>query len=67
MTDPTGEDDKKNPAPPRDIADFHLRWREFRPHAVAAQANSSLSAIERETLHWLIALSDRVGSIDLKG
>jgi hypothetical protein len=49
----------------RDVADFHLRWAEFRPLAESAQARKSLPARERDTINWLIRLADRVGQHDL--
>ncbi len=58
-------DTPATPPSPSDVADFHLRWTEFRPHAVAALSQPDLTAVQRETLNWLIALSDRVSSRDL--
>jgi hypothetical protein len=49
----------------RDVADFHLRWAEFRPLAESAQARKGLPARERDTINWLIQLADRVGQHDL--
>ena len=53
------------PALPRDLADFHLRWQEFRPFAVAAAEREHLSGAERDVVRWLIQLADRVGRRDL--
>jgi hypothetical protein len=53
------------PAEPRDLADFHLRWPEFRPLAAATVERSELSRCEREVVRWLIRLADRVGHQDL--
>lgn len=53
------------PAPPRDLADFHLRWAEFRPYMVSLKAKEGLSSDEAATLGWLIALSDRVSAHDI--
>jgi hypothetical protein len=61
---------KDAPAPrlpfPGDVAEFHLRWTEFRPHAVAALSVNGLTPEQAETLRWMIALSDRVGGLDLE-
>jgi hypothetical protein len=51
--------------PIRDVADFHLRWREFRPDVEAIAGNRRLNARQREILKWLILLADRVGPGDL--
>lgn len=50
----------------RDLADFHLRWAEFRPHAEATRARKALPARERDTINWLIQLADRVGKQDIQ-
>jgi hypothetical protein len=49
----------------RDVADFHLRWAEFRPAAEAAAQSSALPADQREIVSWLIRLADRVGESDV--
>lgn len=51
--------------PPRDLADFHLRWLEFRPAMAALLNCPELSADQIATLGWLIALSDRVSADDI--
>lgn len=51
--------------PVRDVADFHLRWQEFRPTALALTEKYNLIGEERDILHWLVQLVDRVGSRDL--
>lgn len=51
--------------PPRDLADFHLRWADFRPAMLALQTSTSLLPEQADTLGWLIALSDRVSAEDI--
>lgn len=51
--------------PPRDLIDFHLRWREFRPFADSALQAAVLTPAQRETLMWLIALADRISPEDV--
>ena len=53
------------PMSPRDVADFHLRWPEFRAIAAAAVERDNLKSHEREVFLWLIRLADRVGRNDL--
>ena len=53
------------PAPPRDLADFHLHWADFRPSMVELQVASDLRPDQRDTLGWLIALSDRISDLDI--
>lgn len=53
-------------AMPRDLADFHLRWPEFRMLATAVAARKELSGAERKIVRWLIQLADRVGPRDLQ-
>jgi hypothetical protein len=50
---------------PRDVADFHLRWPDFRAIATATAEREDLSSHEREVVRWLIRLADRVGRQDL--
>ncbi|ADZ68602.1 hypothetical protein [Polymorphum gilvum] len=57
----------RGPKPARDLIDFHLRWPEFRPLALALLDRPDTTAVEAETLRWLIALADRVGRDDLAG
>ena len=54
-----------NPAPARDLIDFHLRWPEFRPYAIDILGRPGLSDAEAETLRALIDLADRVRENDL--
>lgn len=51
--------------PVRDVADFHLRWPEFRPTVLGLAADGQLTPEEREALIWLVRLADRVGGHDL--
>jgi hypothetical protein len=51
--------------PVRDIADFHLRWPEFRADIVALLARDDLTPGQRDSLSWLLRLADRVGVRDL--
>lgn len=51
--------------PVRDLADFHLRWSEFRERAVKVSQSTMLKPQDRETIMWLIRLADRIGSRDL--
>ncbi len=50
----------------RDVADFHLRWREFRPLALGLGQSARLTVAEADTLGWMIALLDRIGPKDLE-
>jgi hypothetical protein len=56
----------RTPIFPRDIADFHLRWTEFRPFALELLSSTNLTAHQTETLKWMVALSDRVGAEDVR-
>jgi hypothetical protein len=49
----------------RDVADFLLRWAEFRPPAQAASLADALPEDQRKVLSWLIQLADRVGESDV--
>jgi hypothetical protein len=64
------EDDPPCPEPTqahvRDLADFHLRWREFRPEMIDLARSQDLTPVQRETLTWLVQLADRVGGRDLQ-
>ncbi len=53
--------------PPRDIADFHSRWAEFRPLAKEILQFRSLNRRQAETLGWMIDLIDRIGEGDIAG
>lgn len=50
----------------RDVADFHLRWPEFRPIAKSLSCNPSLTPSESDTLTWMIELLNRIGPQDLE-
>ena len=70
MIDATGHNPRPNAqttpdAKVRDVADFHLRWREFRPVALGIGQHLRLSDLESDTLGWMIALLDRIGPLDL--
>jgi hypothetical protein len=56
----------KVPAPPRDLADFHLRWTEFRAPMIDLQCSTNLTPEQARTLSWLIALSDRISAQDIE-
>jgi hypothetical protein len=51
---------------PRDLIDFYQRWSDFRPMAETLASHSGLSLTERQTVHWLLQLADRVSEHDLK-
>ncbi len=55
----------KLPIPPRDLADFHLRWSDFRPAMIRLQKAPQLTPEQSDTLGWLIALSDRISDHDI--
>jgi hypothetical protein len=57
---------KKRQVAPSDLIDFYRRWPEFRETAVALARRADLSSAERETVHWLIQLADRVGEHDIR-
>jgi hypothetical protein len=56
----------KGQGAPTDLIDFYRRWPEFRQTAVALARRADLSPAERETVHWLILLADRIGEPDLQ-
>lgn len=55
----------RDPANPRDMIEFHLRWPEFRHLAISLENRPDLPENEREILRWLVALADRIGPKDL--
>ncbi len=56
---------RNQPVPPRDLADFHLRWSEFRPSILEILKVPGLRPEMIDALGWLIALSDRVSADDI--
>ena len=50
----------------RDVADFHLRWQEFRPTGMTILKSRSLTPDEIKVLTWMIELIDRVGPQDVE-
>jgi hypothetical protein len=50
----------------RDLAQFHLRWPEFRGEMEAMVADGRITARRREIVKWLVRLADRVGGRDLE-
>lgn len=51
---------------PKDLIDFHLRWKCFKSEALEACADERLSNNTRETVRWLVAMADRIGMDDLR-
>jgi hypothetical protein len=51
---------------PRDLIDFYRRWLEFRKTAVQIKDSRDLSALEHQTIHWMILLVDRISEHDLE-
>jgi hypothetical protein len=49
----------------RDLADFHMRWLDFRPQALEIAGRPVLSDEQRELIMWLVHLADRIGPRDL--
>jgi hypothetical protein len=54
------------PAMPHDLIDFYRRWSDFRPMVEALANRPGLSVSERQTVHWLMQLADRVSEHDLQ-
>ena len=50
----------------RDLIDFYRRWPEFRQTVAHLEDHPGLSAIERQTIHWMVLLVDRIGDRDLE-
>jgi hypothetical protein len=51
---------------PRDLVDFYRRWPDFRRTVAPLAERPDLSALERQTIHWLILLVDRISEHDLQ-
>jgi hypothetical protein len=51
--------------PFRDLADFHLRWPDYKQAAIDAASTPGMPADQREVLEWLVRLADRVGKKDI--
>jgi hypothetical protein len=51
---------------PRDLIDFYRRWPDFRHSAIGLAERSDLSPLERQTVHWLVLLVDRISDHDLQ-
>ncbi len=49
-----------------DLMDFHLRWNEFRGHAVSVSKKPNLNSTEQTTIDWLIRMADRIGEADIR-
>ena len=50
----------------RDLPDFALRWPSIRHIGERFKSRPNLSSSERELLHWLIELADRVCCDDIE-
>lgn len=49
----------------KDLIDFFNRWQEFRGDAVVLMTNNTLNNNEKNIIHWLISLADRVSDDDI--
>lgn len=63
---PDQQSDEPGHDAPRDLIDFYRRWPDFRQIAVQLAENTQLSPSERQTIHWLVLLVDRVSDRDLE-
>lgn len=61
-----GQGKQGEPSVPRDLIDFYQRWSDFRPGVTALANRSDLSALERQTVQWLILLVDRISEHDVE-
>jgi predicted protein tyrosine phosphatase len=61
-----GQRKRREPATPRDLIDFYQRWPDFRPMVEALANHSGLSVSERQAVHWLKQLADRVSEHDVQ-
>lgn len=57
---------ERQPNAPQDLADFNVRWGEFRDTAVGVACLPTLSVRQQEVVAWLVKLADRVGPRDLQ-
>jgi hypothetical protein len=48
------------------LIDFYRRWADFRPAAEHLADRTDISALERQTIRWLILLVDRISEQDLQ-
>lgn len=60
-----GQSEQGEPAMPRDLIDFYQRWSDFRPAVMRLADRSDLSALERQTITWLLFLADRISEHDI--
>jgi hypothetical protein len=60
-----GQGEQDGPPAPLDLIDFYRRWPEFRPMVEALANRPGLSALERQTVQWMILLVDRIGERDV--
>lgn len=49
----------------RDLIDFYCRWPRFRQVAIDLLEGANLTAMQRETVRWLVELTDRVSDRDI--
>ena len=50
----------------RDLPDFVLRWKEFRPSVVKVLQTDLLRPEEKVILGWLVRMADKVTVLDLQ-
>jgi hypothetical protein len=56
---------RRRKKPPSDLIDFYQRWSEFRDIAVGVVKRSEISKAQRNAVHWLILLADRIAERDI--
>lgn len=49
-----------------DLLDFYEKWPRYKKHAIRLKDNPKLDKQEKEILHWLIKLANRVGKSDIE-
>lgn len=49
----------------RDLIDFYCRWPRFRQVAIELLDSANLTPRQRETVRWLVELTDRVSERDI--